>query len=37
MAGHSRALANVLFKNTLKKGVKKIDVKKEVVKSNSKK
>jgi hypothetical protein len=36
MAVHSRALANILFKNTPKKGVSK-EVKKEIIKPTSKK
>jgi|JI9StandDraft_2_1071091.scaffolds.fasta_scaffold736318_2 hypothetical protein len=37
MANHSRALANILFKNAPKKGVKKTEVKKEPSKPNNKK
>jgi hypothetical protein len=37
MAKHSRALANILFKNAPKKGVKNTEVKKEPSKSDNKK
>ena len=37
MANHSRALADVLFKNASKKGVTKIEAKKEVSKPDNKK
>jgi hypothetical protein len=37
MASHSRALADILFKNAPKKGVKTVDVKKEPVKPTGKK
>lgn len=36
MASHSRALADILLKNAPKKGVKKIEVKKEITKTNKK-
>lgn len=36
MPSHSRALADILLKNATKKGVKKIEVKKEVTKTNKK-
>lgn len=37
MASHSRALADILLKNAPKKGVKKIEVKKEITKPSNKK
>jgi len=37
MASHSRALADILLKNAPKKGVKTVDVKKELVKPTGKK
>jgi hypothetical protein len=36
MANHSRALANILFKNAPKKSVKTTEVKKEITKPNKK-
>ena len=36
MPSHSRALADILFKNAPKKGVKKMDMKKEVKKEEKK-
>lgn len=37
MPSHSRALADILFKNAPKKGVKKTEVKKEITKPSNKK
>ncbi len=36
MASHSRALVDILFKNTKKKDIAKVDIKKEVKKTNKK-
>ncbi len=37
MPSHSRALADILLKNASKKGVKKTETKKEVIKPSNKK
>jgi len=37
MPSHSRALADILFKNASKKGVVKVESKKEIKKSDNKK